>query len=217
METFFQTSLALLQVILFATALSTGLSRRKEQLVSIYALQSLIVAFILIILEWREHSFVLFAIVATTVIIKCILTPFILLRLIKKHQLIFTAPGYLNTPTVLGLMLLLVFAVHRTLAPLFAHIAPGETLLYLSISAFFASLFSAVNRKGAFSQIIGVLSAENCLVSVAALMNIHTELWLELGILGDIFTWMLIVSTFVSIVSRHFGTTDISEMKELAE
>jgi hydrogenase-4 membrane subunit HyfE len=54
-------------------------------------------------------------------------------------------------------------------------------------------------------------------VVIAALMNIHTELWLELGILGDIFAWMLIGGTFVSIVSKHFGTTDVSRMKELAE
>lgn len=217
METFYPNILAILETLLFSTALMTGLSSRKDQLVWIYVFQSLAVALILVVIEWRDHSFVLLAIVATTVIIKCIVTPRILLRLIRKHQLIFSAPAYINTPSVLLLTLLLVVAVKMMLAPLFMHIVPEEGLLYLAISAFFVSLLAAVNRKGAFSQIIAVLSAENCLVSIAALMSIQTQLWLELGILGDIFTWMLIVSTFVSIVSKHFGTTDISEMRELAE
>jgi hydrogenase-4 membrane subunit HyfE len=144
--------------------------------------------------------------------------PRIFFKLIKKHDLVFTAPAHVNTPIMLGLMLLLVLAVHSSIAPLFARIVPGEGgLLFLSISAFFASLFLAINRRGAFSQIIGILSAENCLVAIAALMNIHTELWLELGILADIFAWMLIGSTFISVVSKHFGTTDVSVMKELAE
>jgi hydrogenase-4 membrane subunit HyfE len=218
MDPFFVTILLILQVALFTLALFLDLTRRNQQLVWLYAFQSLIVAGILLILGWREHSSVLFMILGVTILLKCILAPTILFRLIKKHQLTFTAPAYLNTPTTLGVLLILVLAVRSSLQPLFAHIVPGEgSLLYLSVSAFFVALFLAVNRRGAFSQIVGILAAENCLVVIAALLNIHTELWLELGILGDIFAWMLIGSTFVSIVSKHFGTTDVSRMKELAE
>jgi hydrogenase-4 membrane subunit HyfE len=218
MDPFFVTILLILQVALFISALLLDLTRRNQQLVWIYTFESLVVAIILLVLGWREHSSVLFVIVGVTVLLKCIAAPVVLSRLIKKHQLTFTAPAYLNTPTTLGILLILVLAVRTSLQPLFAQIVPGEgSLLYLSVSAFFVSLFLAVNRRGAFSQIIGILAAENCLVVIAALMNIHTELWLELGILGDIFAWMLIGGTFVSIVSKHFGTTDVSRMKELAE
>lgn len=218
MDHSFVTILLVLQVALFTLALLLDLTRRNQQLVWLYACESFVVALILLALGWREHSSVLFVIVGVTVLLKGIAAPMVLSRLIKKHQMVFTAPAYLNTPTMLGVLLVLVLAVRASLQPLFAHIVPGEgSLLYLSVSAFFASLFLAVNRRGAFSQIVGILAAENCLVVIAALMNIHTELWLELGILGDIFAWMLIGSTFVSIVSRHFGTTDVSRMKELAE
>lgn len=170
------------------------------------------------LLGWSAQSWVLFTIVGATILIKVILAPWVLVRLIKKHEMTFTAPAYLGTPLMFGAMLILVLAVHSSLAPILSRIAPGVgSLFYLSISAFFVSLFLAVNRKGAFSQIIGILSAENAIVVCAALMNIHTELWLELGILADIFAWLLIGTTFVTVVSKHFGTTDISRMKELAE
>lgn len=211
-------SLLVLQVILFGTAFVLDLARRNEQLVWLYGIQSLAVSAILMLLGWSGHSWVLFTIVGATILIKVILVPGVLMRLIKKHQMYFTAPAYLNTPTMFGAMLLLVLAVYSSLSPILSRIAPGEGgLFYLSISAFFVSLFLAINRKGAFSQIIGILSAENAIVVCAALMNIHTELWLELGILADIFAWLLIGSTFVEVVSKHFGTTDVSSMKELAE
>lgn len=218
MDPFFVTILLVLQVALFTITLCLDLTRRNQQLVWLYASESFIVALILLVLGWREHSPVLFVIVGVTVLLKGIAAPIVLSRLIKKHQLVFTAPAYLSTPTMLAVLLVLVLAVRSSLQPLFAHIVPGEgSLLYLSVSAFFVSLFLAVNRRGAFSQIVGILAAENCLVVIAALLNIHAELWLELGILADIFAWMLIGSTFVGIVSKHFGTTDVSRMKELAE
>lgn len=207
-----------LQVLIFVAAILADFARRNEQLVWNYGLQSLAVALVLAILGSREQSPVLLVVVFATIVVKCIIAPMILMRLIKKHDLIFTAPAYLSMPMMIGATLLLVLAVHSTFTPLFADIVLKEgSLMYLSVSAFFVSLFLAVNRRGAFSQIIGILAAENSLVVCAALMNIHTELWLELGILADIFAWTLIGTTFVSIVSKHFNTTDISSMKELAE
>jgi hydrogenase-4 membrane subunit HyfE len=211
-------SLLFLQVLLFGTAFALDLARRNEQLVWIYGIQSIGVALLLMLLGWSEHSWVLFTIVGMTILIKVLVVPGVLLRLIKKHQMTFTAPAYLNTPVMFGVTLLLVVAVYSTFAPIISRVAPGEGgLFYLSISSFFVSLFLAINRKGAFSQIIGILSAENAIVVCAALMKIHTELWLELGILADVFAWLLIGSTFVAVVSKHFGTTDVSTMKELAE
>lgn len=218
MEYSFTILLLALQVALFACALLLDFARRNAELAWIYALQSLVITAMLLALGWQTQSYVLFAIVFATLLIKVVIVPRVLLRLIKKHELTFAAAAHLNTPMVLMVTLALVLAVRSSIAPVFTDIVPGAgNLLYLVVSAFFVSLFLAVNRYGAFSQIAGILSAENCLVAFAALMNIHTELWLELGILVDIFAWMLIGSTFVSIVHRHFGSTDISRMKELAE
>jgi len=218
METLFVTPLLMLQVVLLIIVIFFDLTRRNRQLVWLYALQSLAVAQVLLFLGWRDHSWVLFAIVGATLIIKCIVAPKVFFNLLKKHDLVFTSSAHVNTPVMLGLILLLVIVVNSSITPLFARVIPGEgEMLFLSISAFFVSLFFTINRRGAFSQVIGILSAENCLVVIAALMNIHVELWLELGILADIFAWILIGSTFISVVSKHFGTTDVSVMKELAE
>lgn len=218
MDLFFPTFLTVLQVTLFVFVAISHFARKNTQLVWVYALQSFVVAATLLVLGWREQSSVLFMIVGATVLLKCIAAPVVLSRLVKKHELTFVAPAYVNAPFMLGILLVLVLMVRSVLQPIFGHIVPATGgLLYLAVAAFFASLILAINRRGAFSQIIGILSAENCLVLFAALMGIHTEIWLELGILGDIFAWMLIGSTFVSTVSKHFGTTDVSRMKELAE
>lgn len=209
---------ALLQVALFATTLLIGFIRHKEQLVWAYAFQSLLVAVALVELGWHEFSPVLAIIVLLTVLVKCIVTPVVLTKLMRKHKLTFTAPAHVNMPIMLCVVFVLTLSIRFAFGPLLGQMG-GDVggALYLAVSGFFVSLFFAINRKGAFSQIIGILSAENCLVAFAALMNIHANIWLELGIMADVFAWILIASTFVSIVSKHFGTIDVSTMKQLAE
>src|SRR5437868_5473773 len=98
-------SINILLVTLFLSVVLTGLIRHKEQLVWIYALQSLFVAAILLVMSKGNFSLVLLLIVILTVLVKVLLAPFALIRLIKKHHLEFAAPAYVSTPVMLCVVL----------------------------------------------------------------------------------------------------------------
>jgi len=72
-----------------------------------------------------------------------------------------------------------------------------------------------INRKGALSQMIGVLSLENSIVSFAFTAGLEQKPGLELGITFDIFVWIIIATVFVSMVYKKFKTLDVTEMSRL--
>jgi len=218
MEHFVFTTIFSLQAAIFLAALMLHFMKNNSGLVTTYVLQSLFVAAILLAVSYEEGSVVLLLLALATVAIKCALVPRVLSRLIKKHELTFASSTYLPTFIVLLITLFIVIFVHSSIAPLFAGIVTTSgDLSFLLLSALFVSLLLAINHKEALSQIVGILSMENSIVALALALNIHVGLWLELGILGDIFAWLLIGTTFVSVVSKHFGSTDVTSMRHLSE
>lgn len=218
MEHLLTISLTTLPIALFGAVLIMHVSSHKIGLTNTYLVQSAIVALLLATLAVREHSWTLFFVAIATSIVKCFIVPGVLFRLIRKLKMKFFESTYFTIPMILFFLLIMVLSIRSSLMPLFVQLVPGnENSLLLAIAAFFASLLFAMNHKGAFAQIMGILSAENSLVVFAALLHIHVQLWLELGILADVLAWILLGTAFVTIVSKHFGTTDVSRMKELAE
>lgn len=218
METALPTIFLMLQAVVFVTALFMHFAKRSAGLVSIYVFQSLVVAALVALLGFADRSWVLLGSAAAALIVKCFLMPWVVHRLIAKHDLMFTERPYLGTPAVFVSVLMLVLIARTVIAPVLTPIvSDGANLLFLLVAALFTSLLLAVASRGALPQIVGILAAENAIVAFAALINVHAELWLELAVLGDMFAWMLIGTTFVSVVTKHFGSADVSKMKQLAE
>jgi len=151
-------------------------------------------------------------------IVKVIIAPLFFIRLIKKYALSFSASTYLSTPITLIIITILVFIAHsQRLLPLTSIVANHQILLSLALSSMFLSLFLIVNRKGALSQIIGILSFENSIVVFAVFANLEQSASLQLGIIFDIFIWIMIASIFISMLYKHFGTLNVSSMKKLKD
>jgi hydrogenase-4 membrane subunit HyfE len=79
------------------------------------------------------------------------------------------------------------------------------------------SIFIMVNRKGALSQIIGVLSFENCIVAFGIFAGLEQSSVLQLGIIFDIGAWLVIATVLVAMVYRHTGSLDVTNLRHLRD
>ncbi len=207
-----------LETILFISVVLMHLTRKNFTVVFLYALQSLIIAGVLFDSSIKEGSFFLMLVAVMTFFVKVIIAPYFFFRLIKLHRLQFSVSTYLNSPmTFIILALLTAFAHSHFFRPL-TILSPsnGNTLL-ISMSMIFISLFLTVNRKGALSQMVGILSLENAIVSFAYITGLEATAGAQVGILFIIFIWIIIASVFASMIYNHFGTLNVSEMKNLKE
>lgn len=204
--------------IIFLTIIFLHITKKNFGAVLAYNIQSLAIVVILFNSYFVTGNLPLLFIAFVVLIVKVILAPLFFVRLIKKHELIFSVSTYLNIPLTLIIIAVLTFIAHsQKFAPLTSIIPANKALLSFALSSMFLSLFLIVNRKGALSQIIGILSFENSIVAFTIFAGLEQSTALQLGIIFNIFIWLIIATVFISMIYKHFGSLDITAMKNLKE
>jgi hydrogenase-4 component E len=211
-------SLFIPEMLLFASVVFLHFAKKSVELIFLYAAQSLLIVVALLFASLKETSSLLIAVTVLTFLVKVILVPYLSLRLTRRYKMHFSIKTYLNVPiTMIVLALLTAFAYSGLFKPLTILIDGNANALLLAIGMIFISIFLIVNRKGVLSQIFGVLSLENAIISFAHLAGLETMPGLQLGILFDILVWILIAIVFSSMIYLHFGSQDTSAMQHLKE
>jgi hydrogenase-4 component E len=208
----------LFDLVAFLTAIVMHLVKRNKNLVALYALQSAAVGALLCGAGIAEGEKSLILVGALTIAIKAVAVPIFFSRLLRRFGTQATASSYLSTPLTLAMLMgLVLFAYSRVFMPLSALLPQAIGSLSFNLAIIFASIFLMINRKGAFTQMIGVLSLENGIVLFAALIGIEQPLALEIGIIFDITVWVAIGSAFIGMIHRQFGSLDTDELRNLTE
>ncbi|MHB8769963.1 MAG: hypothetical protein ACYC7J_03115 [Syntrophales bacterium] len=207
-----------LEIVIFAAAVFLHLTKKNSSAVRLYIVQSSAVSFLLLVPAFAEPSALLVIALVATVAVKLLIAPYFFFGLIKRHRLKFSVSTYLNTPvTVLIIAALAAFTQTEVFRPLTQLAAGGDRSLLLSVATIMISLFLIINRKGALSQMLGILSLENGIVSFALFAGLEQSPGLQLGITFNILIWIIIATVFISMIYRQFGSLDVTAMKRLTE
>lgn len=217
--TYFTTQLSyIIAIVIFLSIVGVHLSRKNNICVFFFILQSLAVS-LLIFIPAIEHGNILLILAALlTLAIKAIATPFYFFKLIKRHELTFSASNYLSLPiTLLTLALILGFAYSSVFSSLTLLGGENANAIPLSIAVILISIFLAINRRGALSQIISILSLENGIVALIAFLGVEQIPSLDISVSFDLAVWVVIATLFLSLIYKNFGTLDVNSMKNLTE
>ncbi len=207
-----------LEVLLFGSVIFMHLSKKSSTVVSLYAAQSFIVVILLLNSFFKNPSALLAITIAVIFAVKVIVAPKFFFGLVKRHQLKFSASTYLNdTLTLVALAILTALTYSHYFSPLAVLAPQNEKAVLLAVAMMLVSIFLLINRKGVLSQMIGILSLENAIVSFAFLAGLEETPGLQLGIIFDILVWVIIATVFASMIYKQFGTLDVSAMKNLKE
>ena len=204
--------------IIFLSIVFLHIAKKNSVAVMTYCVQSLAIIAILFNSFFETNNLYLLLVISIIFIVKAILAPIFLIKLIKKHALRFSASTYFNAPIALIIIAALTAMAYSQKFISLVNIIPNNrALLSLALAAMFISFFLIINRKGALSQIIGILSLENSIVAFAFFAGLEQSLGLQIGIIFDISVWIIIATVFTSMIYKHFGTLDVTEMKHLKD
>lgn len=204
--------------IVFLTIVFSHIAKKNFGVVWAYGIQSFAIVLILFnaFLQTGSLSLLLITVLAFTV--KVVLAQIFFIRLIQKHELKFLVTTYLNMPLTLIVIGVLTSIAHsEKFISLTSIIPANQALSAIAFSSMFLSLFLIINRKGALSQIIGILSFENSIVAFAVFSGLEQSPTLQMGIIFDIFIWLIIATVFISMLYKHFGSLDVTSMTSLKE
>ncbi len=207
-----------LDLIAFLATIALHLVKTNRNLIRLYFMQSLVVALFLFWIGVAEGEQSLMIIALFTLCIKVVLAPIFFSRLIHRYGTRFTINNYLSTPlTLIVLMFLVLFSYSHIFLPLGILVPQALGLLPLNLAIILISIFLLINRRGAFSQMIGVLSLENSILLLASFIGIRQSVAIEMGIIFDIVIWMIIAQVFISMIYKQFGSLNVTKMKRLTE
>jgi len=208
----------LFMTLIFITIVYLHIAKKNYAVAVAYGIQSFAVVMLLTgsYFHTGAVSFLIIAILGF--IVKVILAPVFIIRQINRHTLRFLTSTYANVPVTLIVAAALTAIAHSNLfEPLVTLIPANRDLLSLAIAALFNSVFLIVNRKGAISQIVGILSLENSIVAFGLFSVIDQSLVLEIGIVFSISVWIIIATIFISMIYKHFGSLDVTQMTHLKD
>lgn len=190
--------------------------KKNTTLVNAYIFQSAGLIILLGMEVFRQFALGLFIVTLFMFFIKIIIAPTLFYRIIKKNHENLSATTYLNVPmTLIVLLAILSFAQSNILSPIFPLLSMYSPLRITLMGSVLMSMFLIINRKGALSQIIGVLSLENAVFTFGIFLGVKQLAALEIGILFDVFFWIVISSIFANMIYQNFGSFDISKLNQL--
>jgi len=189
--------------------------------IRIFALQSFLLAIIagtIAVFNGAPHIFIA---AVLTLMVKAILVPILLERLVDRLEIRREIEPILNVPfsvMISGGLTLLGYVVaesfyHPEQTP--GPAAMGHNTLAVAISLFLIGFFMMINRRKALTQVLALLSLENGLFLAAISLTYGMPLIVELGVFFDVLVAVLVLGILVYRIRETFESMDVSKMRKL--
>jgi hydrogenase-4 component E len=205
---------ALLLLIVFAMLAQ----RRILSLINLFAWQGAVLALSTFVVAYTTAQHHLYYSAALTLLLKVLLLPWLLHRLMRKLNVKWDVETLLNIPTTMLVGIVLVIFAFNLAAPI-TLLAEGITrgLIGIALASVLLSLLMMLTRRKAVSQVVAFLSLENSLFFAATSATQGMPLVVELGIALDVLVATFIFGIFFFRIRETFDSLDIVHMEKLKD
>jgi hydrogenase-4 component E len=184
--------------------------------IRLFAVQSLFLAIVAATIAISQARPELFVMAGLTLVLKAILIPWFLMRVIDRIGIHREIEPLLNVPASLLICIGLTVVGYRvsTGFPEGAS-GVGHHLIGVALSTLLIGLFLMVTRKKAISQILALLTVENAVFLVAVGATPGMPFVVELGISFDVILAVLTLGVLVHRIVDRFESMDVSRLSKL--
>ena len=184
--------------------------------IRLYGLQSVLLGGVAVVMGLADHRWHLFVSAGLTIVLKGIVIPWFLMRVIDRIGIHREIEPILNVPSSLLICLGLTVVGYRVSTGL-AEGADGAAhhVIGVSLSMLLMGLFLMVTRRKAVTQILALLTVENAVFLVAVGATTGMPLIVELGISFDVVMAVLVLGVLVHRIVDRFESMDVSRLSKL--
>jgi hydrogenase-4 component E len=208
----------LLAAILLLLSFAMLTQRRILSLINLFALQGLTLTLSTLIVAWSTGQHHLYYSAALTFVLKVLVLPAVLHRLIRKLNVKWDVETLINIPTTMlvGIgLVILAFNVALPISQLAGTIA--KSTLGIALACVLLAFLTMITRSKAVPQVIGFLAMENGLVFAATSATYGMPMVVEFGIALDVMVGMVILGVFFFQIRERFESLDIRHLEKLTE
>jgi hydrogenase-4 component E len=191
--------------------------RQLTAMITLFTVQGIALAAIVIVLGARQHSVELLVVAVPLGVLRAGVLPYVVRRALRgaPTEQRETSPQVNIAASLLAaaLLVLLSYAVTRplvTLAP-----SPATAILPITVAVVLIGFFALATRRRALSQVVGFLLLDNGITATAFLAAAGVPLIVELGVSFDLLLVVLVLQLLSVRLATSFGTTDLDGLREL--
>ncbi|MFZ3088162.1 MAG: formate hydrogenlyase [Methylotenera sp.] len=213
-----QQLLNLFAALLLLIAFAMLSQRRILSLINLFALQGFILTLSIADSAWLTHQNHLYYSAALTLLIKVLILPWLLHRLIRQLKIEWDVETLINIPTTMLIGIVLVVFAFNLALPISE--LSGTILrhtLGIATASVLLSFMMMITRRKAVPQVIGFLAMENGLFFAATSATYGMPMVVELGIALDVLVGMFIFGIFFFQIRETFDSLEIRHMEKLKE
>jgi hydrogenase-4 component E len=185
---------------------------RMHGLLNVFALHAVILALSVSWEAYIQHAPHLFITAAIALIVKAIVIPFALHRIVQRlniHRSVETVVGI--GPTMLAGMGLVALSMALMLRVTSAADALARQDLAFALSVVLLGLLMMVSRRNAVSQVVGLMSIENGLI-LAATGAKGMPLVVEISVAFSVLVAFIVIGIFLVRIRERFDTVDVQAL-----
>jgi hydrogenase-4 component E len=208
----------LLAAILLMLAFAMISQRRILSLIQLFTMQGIVLVAATAIVGYVTQQGHLYVSAGLTFVLKVVLIPWLLHRVINRLNVRWDVETLINIPTtmIIGIVLVIfAFDLALPISKLSSTIARGT--LGIALACVLLSFMMMITRSKAVPQVIGFLSMENGLFFAATVATYGMPMIVELGIALDVLVGVLILGVFMFHIREQFDSLDIHHLEKLKE
>jgi hydrogenase-4 component E len=207
-----------LAAILLMLAFAMISQRRILSLIQLFTMQGFVLVCATAIVGYVTQQPHLYLSAGITLVLKVVLIPLLLHRVIDRLNVRWDVETLINIPTtmIIGIVLVIfAFDLAAPISKLSSTIARGT--LGIALACVLLSFMMMITRSKAVPQVIGFLSMENGLFFAATVATYGMPMVVELGIALDVLVGVLILGVFMFHIREQFDSLDIHHLEKLKE
>ena len=208
----------LLGALLLMLAFAMISQRRILSLINLFTLQGLTLVVSTVVVGYVTAQPHLYLSAGITFVLKVVLIPVLLHRIIDRLKIRWDVETLINIPTTMLIGILVVifaFNLATPIAQLSTSLARGT--LGIALACVLLSFLMMITRAKAVPQVIGFLAMENGLFFAATSATYGMPMVVELGIALDVLIGVLILGVFMFQIREQFDSLDIRHLEKLKD
>jgi hydrogenase-4 component E len=218
MSELFTQFINLLGAVLLLLAFAMITQRRVLSLIHLFTMQGATLVVSTAVVGYVTQQPHLYVSAAITFVLKVVVIPMLLHRVIERLNVRWDLETLINIPTTMLIGILLVifaFNLGMPIAQLSSTISRGS--LGIALACVLLSFLMMITRAKAVPQVIAFLSMENGLFFAATSATYGMPMVVELGIALDVLIGVLILGVFMFQIREQFDSLDIRHLEKLKE
>jgi hydrogenase-4 component E len=208
----------LLAALMLLIAFGMLAQRRILTLIHLFALQGALLTVNTFVVAFSTMQTHLYYSAVLTFVLKVVVLPWILHRLIVRLNIRWDVETLINIPTIMLVGIVVVILSFNLALPI-SELAGtvNRSTLGIAMAAVLLAMLMMITRRKAVPQVIGFLAMENGLFFAATSATYGMPMIVELGIALDVLVGTFIFGIFFFQIRETFDSLDIHHLEKLRE